>query len=48
MAGLTRGGVVLARLDPAKGAEIGKLRPVVLLSADEILEVESPLLFISV
>jgi mRNA interferase MazF len=45
VAGLTRGGVVLARLDPVKGAEIGKLRPVVLLSADEILEVESPLLF---
>ena len=46
MAGLTRGGVYLARLDPAKGAEVGKLRPVVVLSAKEILEVASPLLFI--
>jgi mRNA interferase MazF len=46
VARLTRGGVFLARLDPVKGAEIGKLRPVVVLSADEILEVDSPLLFI--
>ncbi len=43
---LIRGGIYLARLDPVKGAEIGKLRPVVLLSAPEILEVDSPLLFI--
>ena len=46
MAGLTRGGVYLARLDPAKGPEIGKLRPVVLLTAQEILAVEPPLLFV--
>ncbi len=43
---LSRGGVYLARLDPAKGAEVGKLRPVVVLSADEILAVETPLLFV--
>ena len=43
---LTRGGIYLARLDPAKGAEIGKLRPVVILSANEVLEVGTPLLFI--
>lgn len=46
VAGLTRGGVYLARLDPAKGAEIGKLRPVALLTAQELLAVEPPLLFI--
>ena len=43
---LSRGGIYLARLDPAKGAEIGKLRPVVVLSAAEVLAVDSPLLFI--
>jgi mRNA interferase MazF len=44
--GLIRGGIYLARLDPAKGAEIGKLRPVAVLSAPEILDVDSPLLFV--
>lgn len=43
---LIHGGIYLARLDPAKGAEIGKLRPVALLSASEILEIDSPLLFV--
>ena len=43
---LNRGGIYLARLDPAKGAEVGKLRPVAVLSAREALEVDSPLLFI--
>ena len=43
---LSRGGIYLARLDPAKGAEVGKLRPVAVLSAKEVLEVDSPLLFI--
>jgi mRNA interferase MazF len=38
--------VYLARLDPAKGAEVGKLRPVVVLSAEEILAVDTPLLFV--
>ncbi len=46
MAGLMRGGVYLARLDPAKGAEIGKLRPIAILTASEILAVDPPLLFI--
>lgn len=36
---LTRGGVYLARLDPAKHVEVGKIRPVVLLTAQEILDV---------
>ncbi len=43
---LSRGGIYLARLDPVKGAEIGKLRPVALLSAEEILQAEPPLVFI--
>jgi hypothetical protein len=36
---LTRGGVYLARLDPAKGAEVGKLRPVVVLTDQSLLDV---------
>ncbi len=43
---LSRGGIYLARLDPAKGAEVARLRPVAVLSAREVLEVDSPLLFI--
>ena len=46
MARLIRGGVYLARLDPAKGAEIGKLRSVIVLTDDDILAVDPPLLFI--
>ncbi len=43
---LTRGGVYLARLDPAKAAEIGKIRPVVILSAQKILDITPPTIFI--
>jgi len=43
---LSRAGVYLARLDPAKGAEIGKLRPVIVLTAEEILAVDPALLFV--
>lgn len=43
---LTRGGIYLARLDPAKAAEIGKIRPVILLNAQRILDVTPPLVFI--
>ncbi len=43
---LIRGGVYLARLDPAKGAEIGKLRPVVVLMDQMLLDVEPPNVFI--
>ena len=42
---LTRGGIYLMRLDPAKGAEIGKRRPCAILTTDYILE-DMPLLFI--
>jgi mRNA interferase MazF len=43
---LTRGGIYLARLDPAKVSEVGKIRPVVILSAQIILDVYPPILFI--
>lgn len=42
---LTQGGVYLARLDPAKKEEIGKLRPVVILTS-EILLTDAPIVFI--
>ncbi len=42
---LTRGGVYLARLDPAKAAEIGKIRPVVIFTAQPILDINPPILF---
>ena len=43
---LTRGGVYLARLDPAKGAEVGKLRPVVVLTDQFLLDVTPPHVFV--
>jgi len=43
---LTRGGVYLARLDPVKGAEVGKLRPVVVLTDNALLQVEPAHVFI--
>ena len=49
MAGITRFtrcGVYLARLDPAKGAEVGKLRPVVVLTDQSLLDVSPPHVFV--
>jgi mRNA interferase MazF len=43
---LTRSGVYLARLDPAKGAEVGKLRPVVVLTDQALLDVSPPYVFV--
>jgi mRNA interferase MazF len=43
---LTRGGVYLARLDPVKAAEVGKIRPIVVLNAQPILDVLPPTVFI--
>ena len=43
---LTRGGVYLARLDPAKGAEVGKIRPVVILNSQQLLDVIPVTVFI--
>ncbi len=37
---LTQGGVYLARLDPAKHVEIGKIRPVVILMGQFILDIQ--------
>ena len=42
---LIRGGVYLARLDPAKGAEVGKLRPVVVLTDQTLLDIKPPHVF---
>jgi mRNA interferase MazF len=43
---LSRGGVYLARLDPVKGTEVGKLRPVAVLTAQTLLEADPPVVFI--
>jgi mRNA interferase MazF len=43
---LTQGEILLARLDPAKHAEIGKIRPVVILTAQFILDAGLPIVFI--
>ncbi len=42
----TQGGVYLAKLDPARHIEVGKIRPVVILTAPLILEVLPVILFI--
>jgi len=41
-----RGGVYLAKLNPSKYDEIGKLRPVVVLTSQKILDSKPPLIFI--
>ena len=48
MAGVkfTRGGVYLARLDPVKGEEVGKRRPVVMLTDQYLLDIKPPHIFI--
>lgn len=46
MEGLIRASVYLARLDPAKGAEVGKLRPVLVLTDQKILDIDPPVIFI--
>jgi len=43
---LTQGGVYLARLDPAKAAEVGKIRPVVILNGQTILDIIPSTIFI--
>lgn len=37
---LTQGGVYLARLDPSKHAEVGKIRPVIILMGQFILDIQ--------
>ena len=43
---LTQGGIYLARLDPSKAAEIGKIRPVVILNSQAILDIMPPTVFV--
>lgn len=43
---LTRGGVYLARLDPAKAAEVGKIRPVIILTNQSVLEIKPPVIYV--
>ncbi len=43
---LTQGGVYLARLNPAKEAEVGKVRPVVVLTTQFLLQHDVPIIFI--
>ena len=43
---LTRGGIYLARLDPAKTSEVGKIRPVIILNSQIILDSVPPIVVI--
>ena len=43
---MEQGDIVIARLDPAKGGELGKKRPVVVLTASDFLQAEPSVLFI--
>jgi len=43
---LIRGGVYIARLNPVKYNEIGKPRPVVILNAQNILNINPPNIFV--
>lgn len=43
---ITQGGVYLAKLDPVKKREIGKIRPIIILTAQAILDAGVSLLFI--
>lgn len=43
---LIRAGIYLAKLNPAKAAEVGKVRPVIILNAQTILDVIPPTVFI--
>ena len=43
---LTRGGIYLAKPDPAKAAKACKIRPIIILNAQTLLDVEPPTIFI--
>lgn len=43
---LTRGGIYLAKLNPAKLSEVGKVRPVIILNCQKILDSQPPIVFI--
>lgn len=43
---LTQGGVYLAKLDPVKAAEVGKIRPIIILTTQVILDIMPPTVFV--
>ncbi len=43
---LTQGGIYLAKLNPSKKGEVGKVRPVVVLTNQIILDSEPPIIFV--
>lgn len=43
---LTQGGVYLSKLDPAKHNEVGKIRPVVILTGQFLLDISPEIIFI--
>lgn len=43
---ITRGAIYLAKLNPSKESEVGKVRPVVVLNSQVILDVMPPVIFI--
>lgn len=43
---LSQGGIYLAKLDPAKTSEVGKIRPVAVLTASIILEIQPAVVFV--
>lgn len=43
---LSRGGIYLAKLNPNKEDEIGKVRPVVILNSQTILDKKPPIIFV--
>ena len=43
---LTRGGIYLAKLNPAREGEIGKVRPASILNSQSILDSTPPIIFI--
>src|SRR5688572_21216190 len=43
---MRRGEVWTANLDPSRGREIGKIRPVLIVQADELIDAETPLIVV--
>lgn len=43
---LVRGGIYLAKLNPVKAAEVGKVRPIIILNSQIILDIVPPVIFV--
>ncbi len=43
---MKRGEIWTANLNPARGREIGKIRPVLVVHADELIEAETPMVVV--